>query len=246
MKLIRKLILIIIIIYPIIDILGQNNGLQTITIHDTIIPFIIPNTLIKQSIENVLPGVNFIYAIDLDIMPPGGGLFCTFKDRSYMVDRINRLLLDIKYLVDSTRTFSDEDLIKTFMFLSISPSINFLELNPKPINFEIEQVDSLYKGKVNDYYQRIGFDDYLLNYKAKASWFDDDQECIKEFIYFFNITNSEIISIVRQRIIFEVPRDYYFEALEYSEVFEKFKPTGRYFYIENLKKEKVKIDNSKK
>jgi disulfide oxidoreductase YuzD len=134
---------------------------------DSICTFIVQDNTMKEIIERVLPNVKFEYR--MNTKRGWKGLVYICRGSTYSEESFNKLLLDIKYLEDSTRSFSNEDLIKSYMYLGIASgqttnAINF------PLQFNISGARDTYIGELDDYYKRIGFSNRDLYYHAEASW----------------------------------------------------------------------------
>lgn len=220
------------------NIAAFSQEIKDINIDYSTVPFLIKNTEVGKIVNNVLPDVTYGFNYSYSTIPRGRSFFLKYKDLTYDLQSFNKVLLDIKYLGDSSIIFSDEDLIKTYTYLDIcskqeevNDSISFV--------FDIKKSDITYSGQISDYYKRIGFNNFKLNYTVKATWLTNTEMSQKNFLHYeFNIVNSEIISINRIQYIVDNEivnkRSTGFYAFPDSEEFEKIEPHGRKYRIEFL------------
>lgn len=202
--------------------------------------FSIENEEFNILLKKIFPDVVLKRFRSVDIVPNGISNILYFNESIYNLHDFNYLLFRIKYTADSTSTYTDEELIKLYMYLEIlftqrcydTCRINF------PVNFEISKIEKSYEGKIAEYLRKEGFVNKKLNYTVIATWKtvgSDEQAEVRE--YDFNIENSELISIVERRVITQDLPTFYmssenqaFQSIRffpYSDEMEKYIPTGK-------------------
>lgn len=202
--------------------------------------FSIENEEFNILLKKIFPDVVLKRFRSVDIVPNGISNNLYLNESIYNLHDFNYLLFRIKYTADSTSTYTDEELIKLYMYLEIlftqrcydTCRINF------PVNFEISKIEKSYEGKIAEYLSKEGFVNKKLNYTVIATWKavgSDEQAEVRE--YDFNIENSELISIVERRVITQDLPTFYmssenqaFQSIRffpYSDEMEKYIPTGK-------------------
>ncbi|MFZ4707146.1 MAG: hypothetical protein ACOYMF_14165 [Bacteroidales bacterium] len=242
MKALYKYILILAMFIVVNSAHAQIVESQIINDIDSICSFIIQDNTMKEIIKRVLPNVKFEYR--MNTKRGGKGLVYIYQGSTYSDELFNMLLLDLKYIEDSTRIYSNEDLIKSYMYLGIASgqstnSINF------PVQFNISGAPNTYIGEFDEYYKKIGFNNRDLNYHAEASWsepiYNQNNVTVKKAVFDFNIIDGEIISVVKK--VFSNGHKVWDKGLYapvYSKEMEKLRPAGRDYRIKELKEEKKK------
>lgn len=207
-----------------------------------VVPFIIKNKEIGDIISRVLPAVKYDFIYTNYTIPRGRGFRLTYMDKGYNLEDFNRLLIDIKYLGDSTIRFTDEDIIKTYIYIEACSHTTIVN-DSITIAFDILKIDKSYSGQISIQDKDRGFSDTRLNYSAKATWSTHTSEPDSNALYYeFNIVNSEIVSINKLEYFqgvfdYRTKRNMGFYAFPNSEVLE---PRAREYLIEYLKKQKKK------
>jgi hypothetical protein len=211
---------------------------------DSVVSAHIQDKEISTILDRVFPNVEFEFHYIRDIIPCTRNFALKYDNRIYTLDRINSLLLVIKYSEDSIRDVSNEDLIKAFVYLSIFGSV------PEPylqheFNIDITHINKEYSGELLDEYKRIGLDDFdlNLNYHCLATWVNlKDAGVLSKWDMDFNIEGNEFISMVGTKVYENVTdrRFNFFYVFEHSAVREKYQPTGRDYEIKYLREERLK------
>jgi hypothetical protein len=202
--------------------------------------FSIENEEFNNLLVKILPDVSMRRFRTIDILPNGISNNLYLNEQIYNLEDINYLLFIQKYTSDTTSSYSDEELIKLYMYLEIlfeqrcydTCRINF------PVNFEFSKIEKIYNGKIAEDLSKPSFANFKLNYNVIAKWkkeTNDEREEIRE--YEFNIENSEFISIVELRVITQYHSRFFkaeenqafsiFRTFPYSDEKEKYSPTGK-------------------
>ncbi len=221
---------------------AQFQEYKSITLDDSAVYAHIQDSEISVILDRVFPNVEYEFHYRRDIIPSTRNFVLKYDNHIYSLDRINSLLLVIKYSEDSIRDISNEDIIKAFVYLSIFGAV------PDPyrkheFNIDITHVKKEYSGELLDEYKRIGFNDLNLNYHCLATWVDfKNPELLNKWDMDFNIEGNEFISMVGT-VVYENMTDRhsnFFYVFEHSAVREKYQPTGRDYDIKYLREERLK------
>ncbi len=211
---------------------------------------IVQNEEMQALLSKVLPGVTLFVSENYTIVPSGHTFALLFQSQYFSIEQINSLLLEIKYNEETNRLVSDEDLLKTYMYLEIASRQECQDscIFSLPVKFEITRIDNTYSGKIYDNYKRIGFNNFKLNYSISASWNSNNTLAGENFWHFdFNIVNREFVSVAKKITTGQIPekQKLEFHAFKYSDEMEKCEPTGKDYrkqYLENGKKNKIRIE----
>lgn len=205
---------------------------------------IVRNEEMQALLSKVLPGVTLFVSENYTIVPSGHIFALFYQNQYFSIKQINSLLLEIKYNEDTNRLVSDEDLLKTYMYLEIA-SRQICEdscIFNIPVKFDISRIDETYSGDIYDYYNKIGFNNFKFNYSISASWKSKNRTLGQNFWQFnFNIINQEFVSVAKTIVIDQIVEKQRigFHAFKYSDEMEKHEPTGKAYrkqYLENEKK----------
>lgn len=240
MKTIIKITLCITSLLLVITLRAQVSDSKMITRHDSVVQVNIQDREIQVILNRILPNVGYEFHYIKDIIPCSRSFALKYQGEIYTLDNINKLLMVIKYSEDSLWNASAEDMIKTFVYLSMFGSID--EPDQKlEFHTDIKHIDKLYEGELLDYYQRIGFNNLQLNYHCSAKLKNIKRMgVLVEWNMDFNIDGSEFISMVGSKVNsgIEDRRFKHFYVFENSAEMEKYKPTGRANTIKYLQEEK--------
>jgi hypothetical protein len=207
---------------------------------------IVQNEEMRTLLSKVLPGVTLFVSENYTIVPAGHIFALLYQNQYYSIQQINSLLLEIKYNEDTNRLVSDKDLLKTYMYLEIASRQICQDscIFSIPVKFDVRQIEKTYFGEIYDYYKKIGFNNFTLNYSISASWNSNNTLAGENFWHFdFNIVNREFVSVAKKITTGQIPekQKLEFHAFKYSDEMEKCDPTGKAYrkqYLENEKKSK--------
>lgn len=148
-----------------------------------------------------------------------------YRNKRYSKFDINMFFLDLK-LYDSI-ILSDDDIIKTFLFMvvceSMPDTVKYNTIN----KLEIQPIDEIYENRD----LQAKWTNFKLNYKATVEW-SGAVDRVFGNVFRFNIQEQEMISIT---IITDIGFEE-FVCLNYSDEKEKILPTGKDYYKRNFKK----------